>query len=682
VGRVYRNALSGFQLTGPRSAAEGLRRNPQVASVHLDHSIQLAETLPHGVKRVAAYIPGGGGAYQAGYRGAGARIAVLDTGIDLDHPDLAASIDGALGRNCVNEGSPPNDGYGHGTHVAGTAAAPLNGTGVVGVAPEARLVAIKVFDDAGNSAESIVLCGLDHVVGLNTDGDATNDIDVANMSWGEQRSWGDCTNDPLHVAICAAHAAGVVLVAGAGNSAVNAGNFVPAAYPEVISVSALADFDGVPGGAAGCGIVPELLMIECDDTFAFFSNYGASVDVIAPGVMVYSTWAGGGYRTSSGTSMATPHVTGVVALMAALDAELTPAEAVDALRLTGECPNGQPADADATPGCAGQGTWPDDPDGTAEVMLNALRAAQAIETEPPPPPPPPDPTLPGSPSLISAVGGVDSVTLSWTAPASDGGSDITGYEIWRGTEAGSEDLLTTVDVQTSFVDSSVLAGSTYWYQVAAVNEIGTGPRSNELSAGLVSPPSAPTLLGAPADGVVVLSWTEPASDGGSAISGYNVYRRVGGGQEAPLASTGAGETTYVDFGLTNGTDYTYRVAALNGAGEGAFSNAVTVRPGAAATAPDAPEELAAAKQKGATNAILLDWSAPASDGGSPIATYFVYRRAAGDASFAYLGSTANGDLTSFTDATVARRTTYTYRVTAVNAYGQSPPSNEVSIKSR
>jgi subtilisin family serine protease len=554
---------------------------------------------------------------------------------------------------------------------------------VVGVAPDARLVPVKVFDDAGNSAESIVLCGLDHVVELNTDAVTTNDVDVANMSWGESRAWGDCASDALHGAICRASAANVILVAGAGNSAVDAGTFVPAAYPEVISVSALSDFDGYPGGAAGCGFVPSLFWIECDDTFAFFSNSGASVDVIAPGVNVYSTWAGGGYSTQSGTSMATPHVAGVAALMAAADAGLTPDEARAALLASGECPDGAWADADATPGCAGQGTWADDPDGIAEPLVNALRAAQAVAdgSPPPPPPPPPDPTVPGAPSLNGATGGPGSVTLSWSPPASDGGSALTGYEIWRGEAAGEESLLSTVDVQTSYVDITVANGTTYWYQVAAVNELGSGPRSNELSAAAVLPPSAPTLLGAPADSTAVLSWTVPADDGGGAIGGYNVYRRVGGGAESLLAGTSASETTYIDAGLTNGTAYTYRVAATNAAGTGAFSNAVTVTPSGAATAPSAPLQLSAAKAK-AGFGIVLSWAPPASDGGSPVATYFVYRRGPGEASFTFIGSTPNGTTTGFTDATVARRSTYTYYVTAWNAYGGSPPSNEVTIRSK
>ena len=379
-GLVYRHALKGFQFKGSAAAAKALSHNPNVVSVEPDNAVHLTETVPYGISRLGAFIVGGGDAYAAGYRGAGARIAIIDTGIDLTHPDLAENIDAASGYNCVDPGQPPNDGYGHGTHVAGIAAAPYNGVGVIGIAPEATLVPIKVFDDAGNSSDALTLCGLDYVTGLNTDGNASNDIDVANMSWGDHRTWGTCADDPLHGAICAADAAGIVLVGGTGNDVADAGDFVPAAYPEVISVSAMADFDGLPGGLAGCQVVPDLLWYDCDDTFAFFSNYGASVDAIAPGVNVYSTWMGGSYKTENGTSMATPHVAGVAALIRAANPTLTPAEVRDALLTSGECPNGQWADADSTPGCSGQGTWTDDPDGIPEVLPNALRAAQLVST--------------------------------------------------------------------------------------------------------------------------------------------------------------------------------------------------------------------------------------------------------------------------------------------------------------
>jgi subtilisin len=486
VGFVYHEALNGFQFKGSAAAADALSHNPQVRAVYPDNAITLTETLPYGVKRIDAYVPGTpGGAYQSNYRGATARIGIIDTGIDLDHPDLAASIDLASGKNCVDTSLPPNDGYGHGTHVAGSAAAPLNGIGVVGVAPEATLIPIKVFDDAGNSSESLVLCGLEQLIGLNTDSDPANNVDVASMSFGESRAWGDCLNDPLHEAICRASATGMVLVGGSGNSTTDGGSFVPAAFPEVISVSALADFDGQPGGLAGCGLVPDVGWFDCDDTFAFFSNYGPSIDVIAPGVGIYSTWKDGGYQSSSGTSMATPHVSGVAALMKAVNHSLTGADVLALLRQTGECPNGTWADADSDPGCAGQGQWTDDPDGIAEPLVNALRAAQVADGWVPPPPGPP------AAPVLSASAGDSQVSLSWIAPA-DGGSPITGYSVYRGTSPGTAAELATLGTGLSYTDSSVSNGTTYYYQVAATNALGTGARSTEKSATPMAPTPTPS----------------------------------------------------------------------------------------------------------------------------------------------------------------------------------------------
>jgi subtilisin len=577
-GLVYQHAMQGFQFKGSAQAAAALEHNPQVASVHADAAVYLNETLPLGVERIAAYEPEGpDGAYQHGYRGAGARIAILDTGIDLDHPDLAASIDIGLGRNCVDGTLPPNDGYGHGTHVAGTAAAPLNGIGVVGVAPEASLVAVKMFDDAGNSAESLAICALDHIISLNEDADPANDVDVANMSWGEQRAWGDCASDPLHAAICRAHAAGITLVAGSGNSAVDAGGFVPAAYPEVISVSALADFDAEPGGNMGCGFVAELFWFECDDTLAFFSNHGP-IDITAPGVQVLSTWAGGGWKTSSGTSMAAPHVAGIAALMVAAAPGLTPADARAALLATGECPNGQAADADGTAGCAGQGTWPDDPDGTPEPLGNALRAALAVAGAPPPPPPPPSP--PSAPTL-SAVALDRSVELSWTEPSDDGGAAITGFEVYRGTAAGGATLYATVGPDLAYVDTAVTNGATYWYQVAAINSAGVGTRSNEASvtpAAVATVPSAPIGLSAQKlrDGIR-LTWSAPLSDGGAVITGYVIQRVGGAGSAQTFEVTDPTVRTYEDAPVAPRTWYTYTVAAVNAVGDGPPSDEVRVR---------------------------------------------------------------------------------------------------------
>ena len=312
------------------------------------------------------------GAYQAGFAGDGVRVAILDTGIDLTHPDLTPNLDVGLGENCMTPGQPPQDGHGHGTHVAGTVAAADNDLGVIGVAPHARLVPFKVLDDSGSGEWSNLICAVDIITGYATDADPSNDIRVANMSLGDVGGIGTCTDGSIREAICTSVAAGVTYIAAAGNSTVDASGFIPAAFPEVIAVSAVTDLDGEPGGNGGCW----LFFYYCDDTLAEFSNYGATIDVAAPGTQIYSDWTGGGYATEMGTSMASPHVAGVAALLLSAFPTLTPADIEDRLKTTGECPNGAFADADGTGDCTGKGQWGNDPDGIAEPLVNAVNALQ------------------------------------------------------------------------------------------------------------------------------------------------------------------------------------------------------------------------------------------------------------------------------------------------------------------
>lgn len=262
-------------------------------------SIQ-SQSLPKGIDRIDAEGKAN--------KGAGVHVAVIDTGIQLNHPDLKTNIVG--GKNC-STGTSYADGNGHGTHVAGTIAALDNGSGVVGVAPEAKLWAVRVLNNSGGGSWSTVICGIDFVTSKAPKNGGP--ITVANLSLGgggvSDSNCGNSNNDALHKAICRARDAGVTIIVAAGNSGSNAANFVPAAYDDaVITVSALVDTDGAPGGAGsatGYGL---------DDTFASFSNWGTPVDIGAPGVNIYSTWIGNGYKSISGTSMASPHVAGAAAL--------------------------------------------------------------------------------------------------------------------------------------------------------------------------------------------------------------------------------------------------------------------------------------------------------------------------------------------------------------------------------
>ena len=166
--------------------------------------------------------------------------------------------------------------------------------------------------------------------------------------------------------------------------------------------------------------------------------------------------------------MATPHMAGIAALMAAAAPGLTPDAARAILLSSGECPNGQAADADGSAGCAGQGTWRDDPDGIPEPMGHALRAAQAAAAATNPEPP-------SSPTL-TAVATTTSIDLSWTEPADDGGASITGYELFRRGNADIDwtSLVGVGAAELDYSDTAVATGETWHYRVAATNSEGTG----------------------------------------------------------------------------------------------------------------------------------------------------------------------------------------------------------------
>jgi len=344
IGHIYQNALRGYSAHLSEQAAARVAADPRVLWVQRDTEMRItAQTVPTGINRVDAEL-----SPTAHIDGVDQRVdvdvAVIDTGIDLNHPDLNVFTAGA--KNC-STGKSANDGHGHGSHVSGTIGALDNTIGVVGVAPGARLWPIRVLNNSGSGSTADVVCGIDYVTAH------ASEIEVASMSLGgagsDDGNCGNSNNDAMHRAICASVAAGVTYVVAAGNEADNAANHTPAAYDEVITVSALADFNGTPGGGGA-----STCRADVDDTIADFSNFGSDVDLIAPGVCILSTWKGDGFNTISGTSMATPHVSGGAALYKAMNPTATPAAVKTALQNAGTL------DWNA----AG------DPDGIKEKLLN------------------------------------------------------------------------------------------------------------------------------------------------------------------------------------------------------------------------------------------------------------------------------------------------------------------------
>ena len=320
---VYRHALGGYAAVLSSRQASAVSRDPRVAFVEEDQRVEVfAQEVPTGIQRSFAAANPTIDIDGSDDVRVDVDVAVIDTGIDYDHPDLnvVARVDCTGGnpfRARCKDGS-GDDGNGHGTHVAGTIGAIDDGTGVVGMAPGARLWAVKVLGNDGSGWMSWIVAGVDWVTARH------DQIEVANMSLGCE-----CSSSALDSAIANSVSSGVVHAVAAGNSDEDAKTHSPANHPDVITVSAMADFDGQPGGLGS-----PTCRTDQDDTLADFSNWGSVVEIAAPGVCILSTWMGGGYATISGTSMASPHAAGAAALLASGAGDPTTKSDVLAIRQT------------------------------------------------------------------------------------------------------------------------------------------------------------------------------------------------------------------------------------------------------------------------------------------------------------------------------------------------------------
>lgn len=329
-----------------------MKQDPRVLFISEDRPVKItAQSIPTGIKRIQA----NNSTTKSG-NGSGSvntPVAIIDTGIQKKHPDL--NVVG--GKDCVSKSNNYDDGNGHGTHVAGTVAARDNAAGVVGVAPGTPLYAVKVLDSSGSGSTSSVICGIDWV----TANAATKNIKVANMSLGgvgtDDGNCGLLSLDAMHNAICGSVNKGVTYVVAAGNEGINFASSTPAAYDEVLTVTAISDFNGQSGGGASA-----TCRSDVDDTAAEFSNYTTILNksdvnhtIAAPGTCINSTWINSNYNTISGTSMASPHVAGAVALCIASGkcANLTPSQIITKMR----------TDAAAQPATYGFKDDPNSPNG-------------------------------------------------------------------------------------------------------------------------------------------------------------------------------------------------------------------------------------------------------------------------------------------------------------------------------
>lgn len=284
--QAYASALKGVAIELTENEADKLALSPNVKGVYPDMMVNfglpdvsingkpapqpVAQSTPWGITRI------GGSA-----DGTGKTAWIIDTGIDMDHPDL--TVDQTRGKNFISLTAKPDDDNGHGTHCAGIVAAKNNNLGVVGVAAGATVVPIKVLNRRGSGAYSAIIAGVDYVAANGQAGDAVN------------MSLGGPTYQALDDAILKLASKGIKVALAAGNESQNTNNVSPGRVngTNIYTISAM-----------GTG-----------DLWASYSNYAnPPIDYCAPGSSIYSTYKSGGYATLSGTSMATPHVCGILLL--------------------------------------------------------------------------------------------------------------------------------------------------------------------------------------------------------------------------------------------------------------------------------------------------------------------------------------------------------------------------------
>jgi subtilisin family serine protease len=473
-------------------------------------------------------------------------VGVIDTGVDYNHQDLSANIwsaptsftvnisgtnftcpTGSHGFNAITNTCDPMDDNDHGTHVSGTIGAVGNNSlGVVGVNWTTRIIGAKFLSSSGSGSTANAIRAIEFLVQAKQIFGASANVRVLSNSWG-----GGGFSQALLDEINIANANGMLFVAAAGNSTRDndAVPFYPASYdaPNVIAVAAT----------------------DQHDALASFSNYGAeSVDLGAPGIFVLSTTRNNTYKSFSGTSMATPHVSGTAALVLSKCALNTAALKSNLL-------------ANVTPLASMASTL-------SGGRLNADASLRSCAA------PVPIPTPPSAPTALGATAGDGQVNLAWT-----GLNDATSYSVKRGsTSGGPYSTVAAGLAPTSYRDNSVINGTTYYYVVTGSNGAGESGNSNEAVAtpkavALPQLPAAPSSLKISLTGKkkIALTW-----NGSTNATGYNVKRSTTASGPYVTVASGVTSTTYTNAGLRNRTTYYFVVSAVNGAGESANSSSVSI----------------------------------------------------------------------------------------------------------
>lgn len=423
--------------TIPEVALQNLLQHPAIDVIEPDVEIQAhgEYDLVWGVTKIGC-VAAHAGTYPGGtapITGTGVKVAVCDTGINYNHPDLAGIYAG--GYDFVNNDANPIDDQGHGSHVSGTIAAVNDGVGIIGVAPDVNLYALKVLSSTGSGSFSYCISALDWCI--------ANGITVANFSLGSSTDPGST----VKAAFDNAAAKGVICVCSAGNSGSGADTVgFPAKYPSCIAVASTTS----------------------SDAWSSFSSTGPGVDIAAPGSSIYSTLYTGGYGTMSGTSMAAPHATGAVALLLSAGVSDTNGNGV-----VGDEVRNLLQSTAVDLGTAGFDNY----FGYGRIDVAAALASLAGS------PPPPAPVF-NPPTNLAASATNRVVTLTWQ----DNSNVETGFEIQIGkpNKRGniSWSVWTTTQANVTTYTGPALSAGSYQFRVRAVNSGTYTTYSNTVSLSL------------------------------------------------------------------------------------------------------------------------------------------------------------------------------------------------------
>jgi len=495
----------------PDAAIAGLSNNPNISYIEPDsQAFALGEyENSWGVDHIEADL------VHPTYTGDGIKVAIIDTGINYNHPDLAANYAG--GYDFVNNDSDPLDDNGHGTHVSGTVAAVADGNGVIGTSPTAGLYGLKVLDSAGSGYYSDIAAAIQW---------ATNNEDpihIASLSLG-----GSTDSQTLHDAIIAADNAGLLIIAAAGNDGNPPGKgdnmSYPAKYNEVLSVGATDE----------------------NDNRASFSSTGSELDIMAPGVSILSTYQDG-YAYASGTSMATPHVSGVAALIYASDGALSNSDVKQILINTADD--------------LGPSGW------DSKYGYGLVDADGAVAAEPEPTNELPSVTI-TSPSDGDAVSG----TVTVSADASDSDGTVTQVEFFVndasiGVDSDGSDGWSTSWDTTTYSDGNHSVTAT-----ATDDKTNTG--SDSISVTVDNIDDAPTITitnpseGETVSGTVTITVDATDDDGVTQVEFFVNDASIGVDSDGSNGWSVSWDTT----AYSDNTSYTLTATATDTAGQNSSSS--------------------------------------------------------------------------------------------------------------